>query len=201
MGFSDLLSEEKIGPLSKKQKDYISRIQKNAKILQKQIDTMLLPNSSIQQKNIPPLPILSSHTVQSKNKILIVDDNEGNRILHQDFLNFSGYETQGAENGEMALKLTKEWMPNLILLDLNLPDMSGLDVTRQLKTNPITKDIPIAIVSAMPKDLIGEDYLTEGCIEYLEKPFSIYSFIEKINSLMGYETTPLLSCRKEKSAI
>ncbi len=113
-------------------------------------------------------------------KILIVEDNELNMKLFNDLLEAHGYETITTRDGTKALDLAKVSKPDLILMDIQLPEVSGLDITRQIKAVDDLKDIPIIAVTAfaMKGD---EDKIREcGCNGYISKPISIGSFIETI---------------------
>lgn len=113
-------------------------------------------------------------------KILIVEDNELNMKLFNDLLEAHGYETVTTCDGTKALGMAQDEMPDLILMDIQLPEVSGLDITRQIKADDAIKHIPIIAVTAfaMKGD---EDKIKEcGCNGYISKPISIASFIETI---------------------
>lgn len=115
-----------------------------------------------------------------KQKIMIVEDNELNMKLFNDLLEAHGYETATTRDGTNALALARDEKPNLILMDIQLPEVSGLDITRQMKAEDDLKDIPVIAVTAfaMKGD---EDKIREcGCEGYVSKPISIASFIETI---------------------
>jgi two-component system cell cycle response regulator DivK len=119
--------------------------------------------------------------------ILIVEDNELNMKLFNDLLEAHGYTTVTTRDGTKALDLTREHKPNLILMDIQLPEVSGLDVTRQIKAEDDLKSIPVIAVTAfaMKGD---EDKIREcGCEGYVSKPISIASFIETIKSHLAQE--------------
>lgn len=121
-------------------------------------------------------------------KIFIVEDNELNMKLFNDLLEAHGYETVTTRDGTKALGMAKDSMPDLILMDIQLPEVSGLDITRMIKAEDDLKDIPIIAVTAfaMKGD---EDKIREcGCNGYISKPISIGSFIETIQSHLGTES-------------
>lgn len=103
-------------------------------------------------------------------KILIVDDEERNRRLLDVFAKADGYETVAAANGEAALKLALAESPDLILLDLMMPGMDGFEVTRWLKANPLTNNIPIIIVTALEDVASHKRMLNSGADEFINKP-------------------------------
>lgn len=113
---------------------------------------------------------------------MIVEDNELNMKLFNDLLEANGYETITTRDGAMALDLARENMPDLVLMDIQLPEVSGLDITRQLKAEDDLRHIPVIAVTAfaMKGD---EDKIKEcGCEGYVSKPISIISFIETIKT-------------------
>ena len=113
-------------------------------------------------------------------KIMIVEDNELNMKLFNDLLEAHGYETITTRDGSVAVEMARDTKPDLILMDIQLPEISGLDLTRQLKAEDDLKSIPVIAVTAfaMKGD---EDKIREcGCEGYISKPISIGSFIETI---------------------
>lgn len=113
---------------------------------------------------------------------MIVEDNELNMKLFNDLLEAHGYETVTTRDGTKALDIAHEANPDLILMDIQLPEVSGLDITRQMKNEDDLKNIPVIAVTAfaMKGD---EDKIREcGCEGYISKPISIASFIETIQN-------------------
>jgi two-component system cell cycle response regulator DivK len=113
-------------------------------------------------------------------KILIVEDNELNMKLFNDLLEAHGYITVTTRDGTKAVDMAIAEKPDLILMDIQLPEVSGLDITRQIKDNEDLKHVPIIAVTAfaMKGD---EDKIREcGCNGYVSKPISITTFIETI---------------------
>lgn len=113
---------------------------------------------------------------------MIVEDNELNMKLFNDLLEAHGYTTATTRDGSTAMDLARNEMPDLILMDIQLPEVSGLDITRQLKSEEDLKHIPVIAVTAfaMKGD---EDKIKEcGCEGYVSKPISIVSFIETIKN-------------------
>lgn len=113
-------------------------------------------------------------------KILIVEDNELNMKLFNDLLEAHGYTTVTTRDGTQAVDITQKESPDLILMDIQLPEVSGLDITRQIKAIDAIKNIPVIAVTAfaMKGD---EDKIREcGCEGYISKPISIVTFIETI---------------------
>ena len=102
--------------------------------------------------------------------ILIVDDNPSNTKLLAFLLASKGYEIRTAASADEALAVLAEWRPRLILMDLQLPGMDGLALTRQLKADPATKDIAIVAATAYAMKGDEERALAAGCNGYLTKP-------------------------------
>jgi len=104
-------------------------------------------------------------------KVLVVDDDAKNRKLLRMLIQNAGYETIEAENGEEAVRLAKEHIPALILMDNRMPGMDGTAATKMLKAGPATSKIPIIIITAEAMQGDREKILSEtGCDEYVSKP-------------------------------
>jgi two-component system cell cycle response regulator DivK len=118
-------------------------------------------------------------------RILIVEDNELNMKLLHDVLEAFGYVPITTARGAAALALAREHRPDLILMDLQLPDVSGLDVVRQLKQDPDTGAIPIIAVTAFA--MVGDERraLTGGCDGYVSKPIVIGDFLRVVETFIG----------------
>jgi CheY-like chemotaxis protein len=104
------------------------------------------------------------------NLILIVDDNPTNLKLASDLLEWSGYEVIQAGDAEGALEVLRETLPAVILLDIGLPGMDGLTLTRMLKADPRTRDIRIVALTAFAMKGDEEKALDAGCDGYITKP-------------------------------
>ena len=106
-------------------------------------------------------------------------------ILLNDFLEFHGYETLTTGHGREAIRLIQDNKPDLILMDIQLPDLSGLDVTRLLKQDDQTKAIPIIAVTAfaMPED--EAEALKSGCDAYIAKPVILHNLLRTIDSFLS----------------
>ncbi len=121
----------------------------------------------------------------SSKRILIVEDNELNMKLLRDILDAYGYATITTAYGATVLDLACKHLPDLILMDLQLPDVSGLDVARRLKDHVQTRNIPIIAVTAFA--MVGDEHkaLTSGCDGYVSKPIVIKDFLEMVESFIG----------------
>ncbi len=117
--------------------------------------------------------------------VMIVEDNELNMKLFHDLLEAHGYHTVGTRNGIEALDLARKHRPDLILMDIQLPEVSGLEVTKWLKEDPELKAIPVVAVTAFAMKGDEERIREGGCEAYLSKPISVGKFIETIRHFLG----------------
>lgn len=117
--------------------------------------------------------------------ILIIEDNELNMKLFNDLLEAHGYKTFRSHNGHEGFELAKRYKPDLILMDIQLPEVSGLEVTRWIKEEPLTKDIPVVAVTAFAMKGDEERILAGGCEAYLSKPISVAKFLETVKTFVG----------------
>jgi two-component system, cell cycle response regulator DivK len=117
--------------------------------------------------------------------VLIVEDNELNMKLFNDLLAAHGYRTIQTRNGFEALELAGKHRPDLILMDIQLPEVSGLEVTRWLKDDDELCQIPIVAVTAFAMKGDEERIRSGGCEAYISKPISVMSFLETIRRFIG----------------
>jgi len=117
--------------------------------------------------------------------VLIVEDNELNMKLFHDLLESHGYDTMGTRSGIEALELARAHRPDLILMDIHLPDVSELEVTRWLKGDPELRRIPVVAVTAFAMNGDEERIRQGGCEAYLSKPISIAKFMETVRSFLS----------------
>ena len=122
-----------------------------------------------------------------RKRILIVEDNDLNLKLFRDLLTAHGYETIETKEGLEAINLTRSELPDLILMDIQLPEISGLDVTRRLKAEEILCNIPIIAVTAFAMKDDEEKILAAGCQAYISKPISIVPFLNTVRKFLGEE--------------
>ena len=118
-------------------------------------------------------------------KVLIVEDNDLNMKLFHDLLDAQGYETLQTREGLQALALAREHRPDLILMDIQLPEISGLEVTKWLKEDDELSHIPVVAVTAFAMKGDEERIRQGGCEAYISKPISVTKFIETIKSFLG----------------
>ena len=115
-----------------------------------------------------------------KKKILVIEDNEQNMYLTTFLLGKNRYEVLQAREGRTGIEMALRMMPDLILMDIQLPAMDGYAVTRALRSRPGLKEVPIIAVTsyAMPGD--REKAMAAGCTGYIEKPINPDTFIEEV---------------------
>lgn len=123
-------------------------------------------------------------TAKAGGTVLIVEDNELNMRLFSDLLEASGYTTLKCQDGAKAVGLALEEQPDLIVMDIQLPEVSGLDITRWLKDDERTSAIPVLAVTAFAMRTDEMLVREAGCEAYLSKPIQIRSFLSTVDSLV-----------------
>src|SRR5258708_39885911 len=118
-------------------------------------------------------------------RILIVEDNELNMRLLNDVLEAHGYDIRQSAEGKPVLALTRQFRPHLILMDIQLPDISGLDACRQLKEDPETRDIPVVAVTAFAMAGDENKARAAGCEGYITKPIRLSAFLETVEQFVA----------------
>ena len=117
--------------------------------------------------------------------VLIVEDNELNMKLFNDLLEANGYRTLQSRNGVAAVELARQHKPDLILMDIQLPEVSGLEVTAWLKQDEALKHIPVIAITAFAMKGDEEKIRARGCEAYLSKPISVRTFLETVKNYAG----------------
>jgi two-component system cell cycle response regulator DivK len=117
-------------------------------------------------------------------RILIVEDNKIDVRLLKDILEWRGYETLQTDDGLEAINLAWANHPDLILMDIQLPDVSGLEVTRRLRDDDRSKEIPIIAVTAFAMEWHEREALDSGCDAYLSKPITIRRLLDAIEPFL-----------------
>ncbi len=117
--------------------------------------------------------------------VLIVEDNELNMKLFNDLLEANGNATLRTKSGVEAIALAREHHPDLILMDIQLPEVSGLEVTRWIKDDEKLRDIPVIAITAFAMKGDEEKIRQGGCEAYLSKPISVAKFLETVNSFLA----------------
>jgi two-component system, cell cycle response regulator DivK len=121
--------------------------------------------------------------------VLIVEDNELNMKLFHDLLAAHGYRTIQTRNGFDALELARKHRPDLILMDIQLPEVSGLEVTKWLKDDDELRHIPVVAVTAFAMKGDEERIRSGGCEAYISKPISVMTFLETVRRFIGQAKT------------
>ncbi len=112
--------------------------------------------------------------------VLVVEDNDGNMRLLHDVLEADGYNVLQAKDGMEGWRLAREHRPDLILMDIRLPGVSGLEVTKRLKADETLKSIPVIAVTAFAREGDEEKFLEGGCDAYIAKPISLPNFLQTV---------------------
>ena len=120
-------------------------------------------------------------------KILVVDDSNTNVVLMDAILNEKGYQIETALNAKEAYIILKKDRPDLILLDLLMPKISGFEFLEQIKRNNGTKDIPVIVISAVTNSDKINRTIKLGAIEFIKKPINIQNFIKKVETILNQE--------------
>ena len=118
-------------------------------------------------------------------RVLIVEDNELNMKLFHDLLEAQGYETLEVREGMSALTVAREHHPDLILMDIQLPEISGLEVTKWLKEDASLRHIPVVAVTAFAMKGDEERIREGGCEAYISKPISVGYFLETVRRFLA----------------
>jgi two-component system, OmpR family, alkaline phosphatase synthesis response regulator PhoP len=117
-------------------------------------------------------------------RILIADDNLQNADLLEAHLDGSGYETKIVVNGEDTLTAAHEWKPDLILLDVMMPKLSGFEVCRQLRANPATHDIAVLMVTALDQSTDVETAVESGTDDFITKPINKTELLLRVQAML-----------------
>jgi two-component system cell cycle response regulator DivK len=117
--------------------------------------------------------------------VLVVEDNELNMKLFHDLLEANGYNIVQTRNGLEAIDLAREHHPDLILMDIQLPEVSGLEVTKWIKEDDDLRSIPVIAITAFAMKGDEERIRQGGCEAYLSKPISVAKFLETVKTFIG----------------
>lgn len=120
-----------------------------------------------------------------RKKVLIVEDNPLNMKLFNDLLEAHDIETLQATSGHKVLDIARENAPDLILMDIQLPEISGLEVTRRLKATDDLADIPVVAVTAFAMKGDEQKIRDEGCADYISKPISVPHFLKVVQGFLS----------------
>ncbi len=120
-----------------------------------------------------------------KGKILVVEDEESLLMLERILLSSKGYSVTGVMDGKAAMEEIATNRPDLVILDIMLPEMDGFEVCRQIKENPVTKSIPVVMLTAKKSNQDVTRGMEVGADAYITKPFKSAKVIEVIEGLLG----------------
>lgn len=118
-------------------------------------------------------------------KILCVEDSDDSLFMLHRRLSRAGFDVKVANNGREGVEWAKTLVPDLIVMDLNLPGLNGWDATRLLKSQPETRHIPIIVLTANTSKKSEDDAFAAGCDAYHTKPIDFGALVKKIESLVG----------------
>ena len=116
--------------------------------------------------------------------ILLVEDNDNNRLLIRDVLQASGYRVIEAETAEDGVRMAAEQRPALVLMDIQLPGMSGIEALQRLRADPVTRAIPVVAVTASAMTQDRRQIMAAGFDGYQSKPISVKSFLQTIREIL-----------------
>ncbi len=136
----------------------------------------------------PKIPATAGMTQQvngSAKTVLVVEDNDLNMKLFHDLLEAHGYNILQTKDGMEALRLAREHLPDLILMDIQLPEVSGLEVTKWLKEDESLKTIPVIAVTAFAMKGDEEKIREGGCEAYIAKPISVTNFLQTVERFVN----------------
>lgn len=122
--------------------------------------------------------------------VLLVDDDPHDREIYGSILCYNGFDVMCANDGESGNRLARRVMPDLVLLDIGLPDLHGLDLCSALRTDTETSRIPVVALSAYAETRMGEQARLAGCTRYIEKPASPVAVLHEIEHLIGKPPLP-----------
>jgi len=125
-------------------------------------------------------------TVQTR--ALVVDDYDDAREMYSEFLAYKGFEVLQAQNGLQAMALAESLHPDLIVLDLALPDIDGIEVTRRLKASPATSSIPIVMITANAQAAMLDEARKAGCAAVLVKPCTPEELLDVVSGFARVRT-------------
>lgn len=118
-------------------------------------------------------------------RVLVVDDDRDIRDLVTFKLEQAGYEVRQAEDGLQALDAVREWGPDLVVLDVMMPGLSGIDVTRELRADPATAATPVILLTAKAQEADVETGFVTGADDYVVKPFSPRELVSRVQAVLA----------------
>ncbi len=125
----------------------------------------------------------------AKTRILIMEDDDDTQGMVRFLLEYRGYDVLVAKNGKNGLEIARSEKPDLILLDLAMPEMDGLSVAHKLKGDPDTKEIPVIAVTAYTMSSDRRMAMNAGCDGFIAKPMNVPDFIAEVEKFLGKSKT------------
>jgi two-component system cell cycle response regulator DivK len=119
-----------------------------------------------------------------KHRILVVEDDTDNRTLLCKLLEAQGYEVFEAGDGGEAIEITESIIPDLVLMDMGLPSVSGFDATRAIKAKPNLSTVPIVALTAFAMEQDRQKVFAAGCDGFISKPYDIFDLLERIKEYL-----------------
>jgi DNA-binding response OmpR family regulator len=142
--------------------------------------------SAWQQRDRPPAPRPDrSREGRERQRVLVVEDNTEELELYGKILWYNGFDVMYARDGAEGLRCADDYQPDLVLLDLGLPEMDGLELCRRLKERAANDGLPVVILSARAQIDYGHQARRAGCDVYLEKPHSPMGVLKEVERLIG----------------
>lgn len=121
----------------------------------------------------------------SRPRVLVVEDDLHDWKIYGKILWYNGYDVLHAANSSDGLRLAQRYRPDLVLLDLMLPDRTGIDLCVELKEDPDTRSAPVVLLTGRPVREFGDSARAAGCVDYLEKPIRPSEVIRRVRELIG----------------
>lgn len=118
-------------------------------------------------------------------RVLLVEDNDDNRTIYSTILGHYGYQVIEAENGLEGVRAAGAHHPDLVVMDISLPVMDGLEATRRIRSDPKTADIPVLAVTAHAREVDRRAAIEAGCSEYLTKPVEPRRLVAEVDRMLG----------------
>jgi two-component system, cell cycle response regulator DivK len=141
-------------------------------------------NTEIGRADAPSSSQRFGGLTEMQKKVLVVEDNELNMKLFNDLLEAHGYKVIQTRDGLSALDIARQHMPDLILMDIQLPEVSGIEVTKWLKEDETLRSIPVIAVTAFAMKGDEQKIREGGCEAYISKPISVMSFLQTIDRFL-----------------
>jgi CheY-like chemotaxis protein len=135
-------------------------------------------------------PAMPGRESRERQLVLLVDDDPNDREIYGQILCYNGFDVVCAGNGASGIRLARHVMPDIVLLDIGLPDLHGLDLCSSIRTAEDTSAIPVIALSGYAEARMGEQARLAGCTRYIEKPASPVSVLHEIEHLVGKPPLP-----------